>query len=388
MLVAARDALDGMDVDAALVRESRLAHPRLTGVVAQVGDLVHELGQLLELRQRLRRHADLAELELERGHDAGEVAVPGALAVAVDGALDVGRAGLQGGDGVGDAKAAVVVGVDPDPGVQLAVGEGGDPRDLARHRAAVGLAEADDVRAGLLRGLPGGEGVFGLVLEPVEAVLGVVDHDLALVLQVADRVGDHREVLVRFHPEDLGDVEQPGLADHADDRGRRVEQHPYLLVLLDRHALFARETEAGDLGVLPLAAFRLLEELHVLRVRARPSAFDVVDPEGVQPLGDAQLVGQGEIDAFALRTVAERRVVDLNFVFHSEAVGDGRAGWRWVESKNPVPTGGTGFSEDGKLVQRPGWPMMMIDAMTLGICSAAPREQRPVNSGYVGISIT
>jgi|GEM_PF-4337699 len=31
---------------------------------------------------------------------------------------------------------------------------------------------------------------------------------------------------------------------------------------------------------------------------------------------------------------------------------------------------------------------MMIDAMKLGIPGAAPREQRPVTLGYVGISIT
>ena len=43
------------------------------------------------------------------------------------------------------------------------------------------------------------------------------------------------------------ELEQPGLADDADDRGRRVEQHPHLLVLLDRHALLPGEAEAGDL---------------------------------------------------------------------------------------------------------------------------------------------
>ena len=49
-----------------------------------------------------------------------------------------------------------------------------------------------------------------------------------------------------------------------------------------------------------------------LRVRARPAALDVVHAEGVEPLGDAQLVGDREGDAFALGAVAQGRVVDLD----------------------------------------------------------------------------
>ena len=53
-----------------------------------------------------------AHLELEIGDAGDEVAVAGALAVAVDRALDLQRAGLDARERVGDAEAAVVVGVD------------------------------------------------------------------------------------------------------------------------------------------------------------------------------------------------------------------------------------------------------------------------------------
>ena len=57
--------------------------------------------------------------------------------------------------------------------------------------------------------------------------------------------------------------------------------------------------------------------------------------EGVEPLGDAQLVGEGEVDAFALRAVAERGVVkgdvmeedifwtDLNGMFQINGIDKG-----------------------------------------------------------------
>ena len=74
----------------------------------------------------------LLHLEREVGDDAGEVAVAGALAVAVDRALDVGRARLDRRQRVGHAQPDVVVGVDAEPRRQLPARRRGDGRDLAR----------------------------------------------------------------------------------------------------------------------------------------------------------------------------------------------------------------------------------------------------------------
>ena len=41
-----------------------------------------------------------------------------------------------------------------------------------------------------------------------------------------------------------------------------------------------------------------------------------MNPERVELLGDAELVRDREIDAFALRTVAQGRVVYFNLGFH------------------------------------------------------------------------
>jgi len=58
-----------------------------------------------------------------------------------------------------------------------------------------------------------------------------------------------------------------------------------------------------------LEFFGFAEEVDVLFVGAGPAAFDVVHAEGVEALGDAEFVGEGEVDAFALGAVAEGGVV-------------------------------------------------------------------------------
>jgi hypothetical protein len=72
--------------------------------------------------------------------------------------------------------------------------------------------------------------------------------------------------------------------------------------------------------VLPNAAifawtsfsFDFLEEGHVLGVRCREAALDVVHAEGIQPLGHADLARDGKRDPFPLRPVAQGRVIDRN----------------------------------------------------------------------------
>ena len=56
------------------------------------------------------------------------------------------------------------------------------------------------------------------------------------------------------------------------------------------------------------------EGLVVLGIGAGPARLDVVDAQPVELLGDTELVVDGERDAFELRAVAQRRVVDLDRV--------------------------------------------------------------------------
>src|SRR5438552_918225 len=71
----------------------------------------------------------------------------------------------------------------------------------------------------------------------------------------------------------------------------------------------ARRAEGRDLRVAPGDVLRLLEELDVLRVRARPAALDVGHAVVVKQARDPQLVRERKGDVLALGAVAQRGVV-------------------------------------------------------------------------------
>ena len=73
----------------------------------------------------------------------------------------------------------------------------------------------------------------------------------------------------------------------------------------------SRRAERGQGRVAQRVVLHRREELGVGRIRARPAALDDGHAERVEVVGDAQLVGHREVDADALRTVAQCRVVDL-----------------------------------------------------------------------------
>ena len=100
----------------------------------------------------------LSQLEVvgagpDRHDDLFEGAVAGPLADAVDGALDLPRPFVQGGQAVGDRQAQVVVAVDADDhlvdaaDVLLQMADGGGV--LARHRVADRVGDVDRGGAGL-----------------------------------------------------------------------------------------------------------------------------------------------------------------------------------------------------------------------------------------------
>jgi hypothetical protein len=89
-------------MEAALMGEGVAADVRGVGVEVHVrerGDRVRHLG---ELAQPLRGKHHVAELELQRRDQRDQIQVAAALAVAVDGALDVHTARIDGGERVGE----------------------------------------------------------------------------------------------------------------------------------------------------------------------------------------------------------------------------------------------------------------------------------------------
>ena len=284
---------------------------RVEREVDQFGDVVGHRGQQL---QPVPGHRLDPHLQREVGDDRRQVGVARPLAVAVHAALDLDGALADGGEGVGHRAVGVVVEVGAEPGV----GHGRPDRghgllDDVGQGAAVGVAQDEPRGAGLVGRPQDPEGELGVVAVAVEEVLGVQEHLEAGVAEELHRVADHGHGLVERRAQRLGDVVVPRLGHDAGHRGAGLDQVAQDLVVLGHPPGPARRPEGHQLR--PLEAQlggRPLEELGVLGVGARPAALDVVDSEQVELFGDLQLVGDGERDALPLRTVPQRRVVDLD----------------------------------------------------------------------------
>ena len=221
---------------------------------------VHELGDVMRDR-REAVHAiggDRLDPHLQREvrDDRGEVAVAGALAVAVDRSLHLRRAAEHAGDRVGHAGAAVVVQVHRDLHVAAEIRHdlAHDALDLVRQRAAVGVAE-HDVRCALRRGgLEHAQRELGIALVAVEEVLGVEQHVHARAAQELDRVGDHRLALVERGAERLEHVVVPRLPDDAHGADVGLHEMAQRVVAVDLALHAARRPEGHERGGGELAA--------------------------------------------------------------------------------------------------------------------------------------
>ena len=153
-------------------------------------------------------------------------------------------------------------------------------------RAAIGVAQAEHLSARLLRRFERAQRVIRVGLVAVEEVLGVVDHFLAVLVEVLDRLGNQLEVFVERNPQRAFHVQVPRLAENRRHRSAGFHQRPHVAIL--RHAVLGEpgRAERGQPGVFQVQPAGALEELLVLRVRARPAAFDVIDAQLVQFLCD------------------------------------------------------------------------------------------------------
>ena len=100
MLIGARVLLHGRDMEAAFMREGRLADIRRVPVGRAVQDLVEQARGVGQRPQLLRRDAGLEAigiigLQHQRRDDRGEIGVAAALAEPVQRALDLARAGAH-----------------------------------------------------------------------------------------------------------------------------------------------------------------------------------------------------------------------------------------------------------------------------------------------------
>ncbi len=196
---------------------------------------------------------------------------------------------------VGDAVFRVVVRMDADDlGRYFARDRGNDFLDLMRQRPAVGVAENDPARSGLISRPRAGKSVGPVRLVAVEEMLAVDDRLLVLHKDRLDGCADGFEVFFIRDAERNVYVIVPRLGDEHDRIRLSLHDSLETGVVRDRAACALGHPESGKLCIQP---GRRIEESGVDRVRAGIAGLDVIDAESVETLRNQQLVFHREVNA-------------------------------------------------------------------------------------------
>jgi hypothetical protein len=222
---AGSDFIDGVNVHAAFVGEGGSANKGGAGIVMEVGQFVDKSGKLGKLLEISIGQDFFPEFKFKEGEEGGEVAISRALPVPVHRALDLQRTFLNSGDGIGDAKSAIVVGMDADLGFGEAGSNGAyNGGDFRRKTSSVGVAKNEVIGSSLGGGFQSTEGVFVVGGETVKEVFGIVDGFTAFFFEEGDGIRDHTEIFYGRGPEDFFNVKEPAFPEDGDDGGFGFEE--------------------------------------------------------------------------------------------------------------------------------------------------------------------
>ena len=251
---------------AALVGEGAAADVGLVVAQGQVGQFGDKPGDARQAGKLLGAHRSVPHLEFEVGDDRAEVGVAGPFPVAVHAALDMGSALLDGSERVGDGEVGVVVSVDADDAAEPADHLARERGDFRGDGAAIGVAQAENIRAGVLRGFERAQGEVGIRLVAVEEVLRVVDDFLAVLPDVGHGFRDDRQVLFLGDAEGALGVQVPAFAEDGDDGGAGLHKLLDARVRLHRMAGETGGAESGKPGVLEFEIASPGKELAILGI--------------------------------------------------------------------------------------------------------------------------
>ena len=165
-----------VDVHAALMGKGRIAHIGAMFVHGQIGDLARQPGGGRHARHGPGGQGFLAHLQAQIGQQSAQVGVPAPLAVAVDGTLNHIRPGEHPLHAQGHGQARVVVAMHPHRTVHRPHHPAGGFPQLMGQRAAVGIAQHQDIRPAPARGRQTFHGVFRILPVAVVKMFGVKQH--------------------------------------------------------------------------------------------------------------------------------------------------------------------------------------------------------------------
>ncbi len=181
--------------------------------------------------------------------------------------------------------------------------------DFGGESAAISIAEDKIVGSCFGGSLESAEGVIGIGGVAIEEVFGVIDDFSSLFFEDGDGVGDHAKVFDGGGAKDFFNVKEPAFSEDGDDGGFCFEEEADLGIGGGVDVGSAGGAEGGEFGGAPVEFAGLGKEVSILVVGAWPTAFDVVETVGGEAFGEAKFIGEGEVNAFALSTIAQGGVV-------------------------------------------------------------------------------
>jgi len=215
------------------------------------------------------------------------------------------------GDGIGDTESAIVVGVDAHLGLREAGSDGAyDGGDFRWKAASICVTEDEAIGSRLGGGFQRAKGIIVIGGVAIKKVFRVVDDLPALFLQKSNGIGDHAEIFNGGGTEDFFDVKEPAFPENGDDGGFGLEEKPDLGIVGSFDVGSAGRAESGEFTGAPAEFSGFGKKIPILVVGTGPTAFHVVKSVGCEPFGETKFIGKGEVDAFALSTVAKGGVVD------------------------------------------------------------------------------
>jgi hypothetical protein len=105
-------------------------------------------------------------------------------------------------------------------------------------------------------------------------------------------------------------VKKPAFSEDGNDGRFGLEEKADLGIVGGFYVGSAGRTEGGEFTGTPTEFSGFCKKIPILVVGTGPTTFHVVKAVGCEPFGEAEFVGKGEVDAFALGTVTQGGVVD------------------------------------------------------------------------------
>src|SRR5262249_3160537 len=135
-------------------------------------------------------------LQLQVCDDGAQVGIATALAVSVDAALHVGRALLYSRQSVCDSDIAIIMCVDAENTIEATTHLSDDFSDATGKRSAIGVAQTEDIGAGLLSCFQRAQREIRIGVVAVKEMFGIVDQLFAVLLEKSDGLGNQLKVLL------------------------------------------------------------------------------------------------------------------------------------------------------------------------------------------------